>query len=495
MNNNFSDLSNNEYDIFLNNEQERVFSENNNYETVQIINQNIYLLSKDNFKNKIDISESVDIYFSDYYKNDKIKKEYELLNDFKTKLKDNIICIDTSLKHSYKQINKSNFNTIEKVFDESLLNKEIVNIDNARKQGQQLAPKFAELLPNIILEDHISMYVREPRGQQTAPDIFMKYKGESMFVEIKSVKCEFDKNNNLLYKFNNATNNAATVSDEIHLYSNFIKAGKTTQDFIKFVDLRKKDLTEIDKRYINSRILHETLCIFIYYYVDPVSQITYLFDCDITPMPLALSVNIDPKTNKIKLDNTYGFNTKSNGKNSVNNNVNLSLCLPFIYNNTDNKLIDRLYLLTYNKTFDKNNNYELVTTSLYDYNNNKTIFNNKLNALNKIILNNIDVINPLFIKMAETYYKEIQDINNKLKKYKAKYDYNITVASLYETLKQNYKTFINNIKNKEKEKIKELKRLEKEKQKLLKEKEKELKRLEKEKQKLLKKKSKYKKTK
>ena len=50
---------------------------------------------------------------------------------------------------------------------------------------------------------------------------------------------------------------------------------------------------------------------------------------------------------------------------------------------------------------------DVVRNLIYDYNNNKTIFNNKLNALNKIILNNIDVINPLFIKMAETYYKEI----------------------------------------------------------------------------------------
>jgi hypothetical protein len=75
----------------------------------------------------------------------------------------------------------------------------------------------------------------------------------------------------------------------------------------------------------NKTKIYTTLTAILYYFPDTKNNNLTFFDYDLTFMPMTLEFDISPKTGKIT---DKVFKVKSNGENSVNNNVNLSLSTP-----------------------------------------------------------------------------------------------------------------------------------------------------------------------
>ena len=305
------------------------------HNNISINDNNINLLSKDNFHNDIlpKYDNSVDLYYSHFYKCTESKEKYNILmQDLKLVLKNNIISKDINQNEIYDVYDK-----IAKQHTTYTLNDNIYNKNNygrLLKQGQQLASAFTESIPLCILKN-FNYYKSEPFGPNTSPDIFIKYKEHIFLIEMKAVQCVFNNKHKLLCNFNNATNSIPNVQEELN---NYMLYNGDTDKFIT-------------ENIILKREIFEELTVFVYYYVDTENNKVYFFDCDIIPMPLALAMKFN-KDGTINRDANNGMDSKSNGENSINNNACISLLLKSGFNNEYNKLIDRLWLYLYNKTFD-----------------------------------------------------------------------------------------------------------------------------------------------
>lgn len=316
--------------------------------TFNITENNLYLLSKDNFHNNIlpEYDNSVDLYYSYFYPLPEIKEQYNILiNDLKLVLKHNILIKDIEQENEFVIYDK-----VAKQYTKYTLHENKFNNNNPGrniKKGQQIAATFTESLPLHYLANKITQYKCEPFGSNTSPDILICYNNDkAILIEMKAVQCTFNNKQKLLCNFNNATNSIPVVQEELN---NYLSYNKNINKFIN------------ENKTIKRKLLEE-LTVFVYYYVDSVNNKVYFFDCDIVPMPLALTMKFNKDGTLNKLDND-AFDSKSNGENSKNNNACIGLLLKQGFNNPCNKLIDRLWLWCYSKTFDGNDH--LITNDEY----------------------------------------------------------------------------------------------------------------------------------
>lgn len=214
---------------------------------------------------------------------------------------------------------------------------------------------------DLIEEVKVLGYKPEPYGHGTHPDCFFefyvkfKYGREitvQTLVEMKSVLGEVKSDNSLNAKYNNATNCKQNVINDLEYFKN--------------EELRKTVFQnpEMSKENFDKTKIFTTLTIFLHYLPQPdMNQISY-YDFDLTWMPLTLEFDIESKTGKIS---DLIFRVKSNGENSQNNNVNLSLNIPGCVYPDQNILFDRLSLYLLGHTSEYEDHLELRSEGTINY--------------------------------------------------------------------------------------------------------------------------------
>lgn len=178
-------------------------------------------------------------------------------------------------------------------------------------------------------------YGFEKYGANTAPDLYFKFQLKTnndeefelnTLLEVKSVLSTVKPDKTIEVKYNNATNSKNVVINDLNVF----------KDKDVFMN-RNGNIGENSNR----TKIYSTLTCFIYYYPDNKNHNIVFYDYDLIWFPMTLEFDISPKNGKIT---DKIFKVKSNGENSVNNNVNLSLSTPAgIYEKQD-ILFNRLLL-------------------------------------------------------------------------------------------------------------------------------------------------------
>ena len=260
-------------------------------------------------------------------------------------------------------------------------------------------------------------------GPNSHPDLYFNFECETFFgeildlhilVEVKSVLSTVKPDNTLEAKYNNATNCKNLVIKDLDIF----------KDKVVFLNLNGQTGENANKTKI-----YTTLTAILYYFPDTKNNNLTFFDYDLTFMPLTLEFDISPKTGKIT---EKVFTVKSNGENSVNNNVNLSLSTPQgIYEEQD-ILFNRLMLYLYGQVEGRNHlltKQEVLLSEMKKHSENLT------NMFNKWPDINIDTFNKFYINFNKSYKfiqkhvdQEFREIDN---------EDNKSIVQVYESAKAN----------------------------------------------------------